>query len=159
MKNFSKKIEIFQKLMYKNAIKMLGRAIFERFYQIFGVFIPKNMVFFGFQSGVFFGVLRFPFGVFGPKLSGHTARLELDQCLVNWPRPAGLIIKKFWAVGPWTQLPRSGRTEVRIADCVEYRIDASQNFVHQCLSKIVKDPRLTFHKDLGGRAHTHLFWT
>ena len=58
--------------MYKNAIKMLGRAIFERFYQIFGVFIPKNMVFFGFQSGVFFGVLRFPFGVFGPKLSGHT---------------------------------------------------------------------------------------
>ena len=39
--------------MYKNAIKMLGRAIFERFYQIFGVFIPKNMVFFGFQSGVF----------------------------------------------------------------------------------------------------------
>ena len=83
------------------------------------------------------------------------ARLELDQCLVNWPRPAGLIIKKFWAVGPWTQLPRSGRTEVRIAECVEYRIDASQNFVHQCLSKIVKDPRLTFHKDLGGRAHTH----
>ena len=59
--------------MYKNAIKMLGRATFERFYQIFGVFIPKNMVFFGFQSGVFFGVLRFPFGVFGPKLSGHTA--------------------------------------------------------------------------------------
>ena len=58
--------------MYKNAIKMLGRATFERFYQIFGVFIPKNMVFFGFQSGVFFGVLRFPFGVFGPKLSGHT---------------------------------------------------------------------------------------
>ena len=59
--------------MYKNAIKMLGRAIFERFYQIFGVFISKNMVFSGFQSGVFFGVLRFPFGVFGPKLSGHTA--------------------------------------------------------------------------------------
>ena len=72
LKNFCEEIEIFQKLMYKNAIKMLGRAIFERFYQIFGVFIPKNMVFFGFQSGVFFGVLRFPFGVFAPKLSGHT---------------------------------------------------------------------------------------
>ena len=56
---------------------MLGRAIFERFYQIFGVFIPKNMVFFGFQSGVFFGVLRFPFGVFGPKLSGHT----VNECI------------------------------------------------------------------------------
>ena len=52
--------------MYKNAIKMLGRVIFERFYQILGVFIPKNMVFFGFQSGVFFGVLRFPDGVLGP---------------------------------------------------------------------------------------------
>ena len=63
--------------MYKNAIKMLGRAIFERFYQIFGVFIPKNMVFFGFQSGVFFGVLRFPFGVFGPWLSGHTGGVVL----------------------------------------------------------------------------------
>ena len=80
MKNFSKKIEIFQKLMYKNAIKMLGRAIFERFYQIFGVFIPKNMVFFGFQSGVFFGVLRFPFGVFGPKLSGHTGSIHQIAC-------------------------------------------------------------------------------
>ena len=79
MKNFSKKIEIFQKLIYKNAIKMLGRAIFERFYQIFGVFISKNMVFFGFQSGVFFGVLRFPFGVFGPKLSGHTVDSPPDE--------------------------------------------------------------------------------
>ena len=52
--------------MYRNAIKMLRRAIFKRFYQIFGVFIPKNMVLFGFQSGVFFGVLWFPDGVFGP---------------------------------------------------------------------------------------------
>ena len=72
--------------MYKNAKKMLGRAIFERFYQIFGVFIPKNMVFFGFQSGVFFGVLRFPFGVFGPKLSGHTAAesaLKLVQMVIR----------------------------------------------------------------------------
>ena len=68
--------------MYKNAIKMLGRAIFERFYQIFGVFISKNMVFSGFQSGVFFGVLRFPFGVFGPKLSGHTAILCLILAMI-----------------------------------------------------------------------------
>ena len=59
--------------MLKNAIKMLGRAIFKRFHQIFGGFIPKNMVFFGFQSGVFFGV----FGVFGPKLSGHTGQTKL----------------------------------------------------------------------------------
>ena len=66
LKNFCEESEIFQKLMYKNAIKMLGRAIFKRFYQIFGVFIPKNMVLFGFQSGVFFGVLWFPDGVFGP---------------------------------------------------------------------------------------------
>ena len=58
--------------MYKNAIKMLGRAIFERFFQIFGVFIPKTLVFFWFSKWCFFGVLRFPFGVFGPKLSGHT---------------------------------------------------------------------------------------
>ena len=66
LKNFSVKIEIFQKLMYKNAIKMLGRAIFERFYQIFGVFISKNMVFSGFQSGVFFRCFEVPLWCFRP---------------------------------------------------------------------------------------------
>ena len=64
---------------------------------------------------------------------------------------AGWIIKK-GLLDPPNYLDQA---EARIAECVEYRIDASQNFVHQCLSKIVKDPRLTFHKDLGGRAHTH----
>ena len=65
--------------MYKNAIKMLRGAIFKRFYQIFGVFIPKNMVLFGFQSGVFFGVLWFPDGVFGPWRSGHTDHNNFDR--------------------------------------------------------------------------------
>ena len=59
-----KKFNFFKKLMYKNAIKMLRRAIFKRFYQIFGVFIPKNMVLFGFQSGVFFFVFCGPSMVF-----------------------------------------------------------------------------------------------
>ena len=66
LKNFCEEIEIFRKLMYKNAIKMLGRAIFERFYQIFGVFISKNMVFSGFQSGVFFRCFEVPLWCFQP---------------------------------------------------------------------------------------------
>ena len=65
-KNFFEEIEIFQKIDVKKCNKNAKGAICKRFYQIFGVFIPKNMVLFGFQSGVFFGVLRFPDGVFGP---------------------------------------------------------------------------------------------
>ena len=33
---------------------------------------PKTWCFLVFKVVFFFGVLRFPFGVFGPKLSGHT---------------------------------------------------------------------------------------
>ena len=97
MKNFSVKIEIFQKLMYKNAIKMLGRAIFERFYQIFGFLYPKTWYFLVFKVVFFFGVLRFPFGVFGPKLSGHTDFHQNKQFRNPERNPAFFLeLTKIW---------------------------------------------------------------
>ena len=36
---------------------------------------PKTWCFLVFKVVFFFGVLRFPFGVFGPKLSGHTGKM------------------------------------------------------------------------------------
>ena len=61
-----KKLKFFKKLMYKNAIKMLRRTIFKRFYQIFGVFIPKNMALFGFQKWCFFWCFAVPRWCFRP---------------------------------------------------------------------------------------------
>ena len=55
-------------------------------------------------------------------------------------------------LGCWTQLPRSGRS----LNCRMCWIS------NRCISELCpvsfqncKDPRLTFHKDLGGGAHTH----
>ena len=76
------------------------------------------------------------------------ARLELDQCLLNWPRPAGLS-RNFRLLDPTPRSCRSPNCRMRW-------------ILNRCISELCpvsfqncKDPRLTFHKDLGGGAHTH----
>ena len=86
------------------------------------------------------------------------ARIELDQCLLNWPRPAGLS-RNFGLLdqgGP----PCVGPNYL---DQAEAWIAGRMRWIsNRCISELCpvsfqncKDPRLTFHKDLGGGAHTH----
>ena len=52
LENFNLTVNIFQKLMHKNAIKIYERVIFQRFLKNVWCFLPKKWCFFRFLGGV-----------------------------------------------------------------------------------------------------------
>ena len=65
LENFNLTVNIFRKLMHKNAIKIHGRVIFQRFLKNVWCFLPKKWCFFRFLGGVLgwcFWALRWCFG-------------------------------------------------------------------------------------------------
>ena len=56
----------------------MGGPFLKDFIKYLVFLYPKTWCFLVFKVVFFFGVLRFPFGVFGPKLSGHTGEKNFN---------------------------------------------------------------------------------
>ena len=67
----------------------MGGPFLKDFIKYLVFLYPKTWCFLVFKVVFFFGVLRFPFGVFGPKLSGHT-----DDCDPNYKQTKQTITKQ-----------------------------------------------------------------
>ena len=84
---------------------------------------PKTWCFLVFKVVFFFGVLRFPFGVFGPKLSGHTG--------------------KNWDTGEF-------QTKLKIIKIEEFRLNVYPQYLKKFLKSITENlPQIQIIKNHG----------